>query len=320
MNDVQDNGNERTYGRMDALLDRYLPRRKPLGPEGYNWNSLNLDDLSNDLVECLTFISLVESNPDEPAKRLIDAANRDGTSWLTRFITECWLPEERNHGAVYGEYLVRSGVMTRESLDQEVDTVKRRDFVIGDDYRAAEACTYGWLQELITWRFYQAIHMHMTRSTHEHQTPTTTALKDLVSNVAKEENFHRYIYFEGIRELLNEDPTRVKQVVRAVAEFEMPGHHMAPEYQVKAPNWAQMLKFPYRVVFGDIASGLRELIGYRGLGQSIIGYVKRNEMSNLIKWPVQAVDWTIRPRSLPATLLGRIATSLVPTRPGQGLA
>lgn len=118
------------------------------------------------------------------------------------------------------------------------------------------------MQEATTWRFYQA----MQSATRD------PVLKQVLNDVAKQENFHRHIYFEGAKATLEHNPNSAKEVIETVAEFIMPGYEMAPELQAEAPRWARKFNFSSRTLLREQASGLIELIGHEGLGESAIAY------------------------------------------------
>lgn len=122
------------------------------------------------------------------------------------------------------------------------------------------------MQEATTWRFYQA----MLSATQD------PVLKKLLNDIAKQENFHRHVYFEGAKTTLEYNPNASQEVVQTVAEFIMPGKVMAPELQREAPRWAKRFNFSSREFLREQASGLVELIGHEGLGKSAIAYGANN--------------------------------------------
>lgn len=268
---------------MQAVLDRYLPNRRPMSVEDYDWDTMRPETVDNDFLEAVGFVTLVESNPKDPGGQIIAAADRSNAPWLRRFITQTWLPEEGMHHAPFKEYLIRSGAYDEEFLDDEISKVVERGFVHGTGYSELQAATYGWLQELITWRFYDAMRDYLlSRGTDDN--PADPVMVKILADIAKQENFHRHVYLTGAKTVLKHQPERKGEVVTAVAEFLMPGHHMAPEWQPKAPLWSEKFNFPFRGVIRDIARGLVELTGHRGLGQAAILYGTRNN-----------IHWYLRP-------------------------
>ena len=219
-----------------------------------------------DVLQSLRFATLVESNPQGAANSLLAAADRDNAPWLRRFVTESWLPEETMHGVIFREYLIASGAIQPAQIDAEIEEVQRRGFPLGEGYNALEACTYGWIQEMVTWRFYQAMQQHA-------QDPL---LSQILNDVGKQENFHRFVYLTGAKTILKHEPSRIKEVIETVKDFEMPGHHMVPELQPNAPKWAEKFGFPRQVLFRDIFEGLIEMVGHEGLGEIVLSYGAKN--------------------------------------------
>ncbi|EKD64553.1 MAG: hypothetical protein ACD_50C00344G0004 [uncultured bacterium] len=251
--------------KMNRLLDKYLPKRKPLSLEDYDWDAMNSELTNPDLLKCLRFVAEVESNPQAPAKNLLKAADENGATWKRRFVEDGWLHEESMHGVLLRECAIRSGT-PQELIDEEIEQVRAREFTIGENYSSLKADVYGWMQEATTWRFYQAM-------LNEAKDPV---LRQVLIDIAKQENFHRHVYFEGAKTTLEHNPDAAKEVVDTVAEFIMPGQIMAPDLQQEAPRWAKKFNFSTRQLMREQASGLIELIGHEGLGESAIAYGVNN--------------------------------------------
>ena len=279
---------------MQAVLDRYLPNRRPMSVHDYDWDEMRPDSVDRDFLEAVGFVTLVEANPKDPGGQIIKAADRSGAPWLRRFITQTWLPEEGMHHAPFKEYLVRSGAYDEDFLDDEISKVIDRGFVHGAGYSELQAATYGWLQELITWRFYDSMRDYLL-SQADDDNPADPVMVKILADIAKQENFHRHVYLTGAKTVLKHQPERKGEVVTAVAEFLMPGHHMAPDWQPKAPVWSEKFNFPLKQVIHDIAHGMVELTGHRGLGQATILYGARND----IHWYLKPLVAVLRPLSLP---------------------
>lgn len=279
---------------MQAMLDRYLPNRRPMSVEDYDWDLMRPETVDRDFLEAVGFVTLVEANPKDPGGQIIKAADRSNAPWLRRFITQTWLPEEGMHHAPFKEYLIRSGAYDEDFLDDEISKVVDRGFVHGTGYSELQAATYGWLQELITWRFYDSMRSYLQlRATANN--PADPVMVKILADIAKQENFHRHVYLTGAKTVLKHQPERKGEVVSAVAEFLMPGHHMAPDWQPKAPVWSEKFNFPLKGVIHDIAHGMVELTGHRGLGQAAILYGARND----IHWYLRPVVALLRVFSLP---------------------
>lgn len=223
-----------------------------------------------DVLESLRFACLVESNPKYIANNsLLPAADRSNARWLRRFVTTTWLPQESMHGVIFREYLIRSGAMQPAEIDADIKEVQERGFTFGNDYTALQACTYGWIQEMITWRFYQSMQQYAGEP----------VLSQILNDVGKQENFHRFVYFTGAKTILKRHPDRkreVREVIETAANFTMPGHYMVPELQPQSTKWAKQFEFPFRTLYREISNGLVELVGHEGLGEIILSYGAKN--------------------------------------------
>ena len=299
--------NSRIDAEMQAILDRYLPGRRPMSVDDYDWKTMRPETVDRDFLEAVGFVTLVEANPKDPGGQIIKAADRSNAPWLRRFITQTWLPEEGMHHAPFKEYLIRSGAYDEGFLDDEITKVVDRGFVHGAGYSELQAATYGWLQELITWRFYDSMRDYLLfQATDEN--PADPVMVKILADIAKQENFHRHVYLTGAKTVLKHQPERKGEVVTAVAEFLMPGHHMAPDWQPKAPVWSEKFNFPLKGVIHDIAHGMVELTGHRGLGQAAILYGARNH----IHWYLRPIVALLRLLSLPpASPVNHLAGRLI---------
>jgi len=262
--------------------------------EDYDWSQIKPETVDQDLVGAVGLVTLVESNPTAPGEKILAAADRSDAPWLRRFITQTWLPEEGMHHVPFKEYLIRAGIHEKSFLDSEIAKVMERGFVHGEGYTEVKAATYGWLQELITWRFYGSMHSYLlSNSTKEN--PADPVLLKILSDIAKQENFHRHIYLSGVKTVLKYAPERKGEVIEATAEFLMPGHHMAPEWQSKAPQWSVKFNFRVRSLLHDVTRDLVVLTGYKGLGQATIMYGS----SHSIHWYLRPLVMLLNPLSLP---------------------
>ena len=295
---------------MQALLDRYLPGRKPVSIDNYDWDQIRPGAVDRDFLDALGFVTFVESNPEAPAQMLTAAADRGSAPWLRRFIQQTWLPEEMMHHAPYREYLIRLGAYSVTEIDSLIDDVRDRGFIYGEGYTPLQAATYGWLQELITWRFYEAMASYLMTSSENGEQADPVLIK-MLNDIAKQENFHRYIYLSGARTVLKHSPHRKGEVVKTVGEFLMPGHHMVPDMQHRAPEWAFKFKFPFRKLLRDISAGLVELTGYKGLGQTAVLYGVRHEVPMYIKAVVMFLNPLSKPYHSPVNYAtGRVLAAL----------
>ncbi len=283
-NSLSSSVSDRIDEEMRSLFGRYLTDRSPLRLDDYGWHEVRPDVLDKEFIDGLTFVTLVESNPTAPSEKLLDAADRSRAPWLRQFIILTWLPEESMHPMVFREYLVSSGTSKAFDLDKQMQDTYERGFELGEGYSELQAATYGWLQELITWRFYESMRNYLV-STATPDNPTDMVLVRILGDVAKQENFHRFVYLSGIRTVLKHAPQRKWEVVSAASEFLMPGHHMAPSMQKQAPHWSAKFGFSHRQLARDIVADMITITGYRGLAQAAIGYAVKNEVYWYLKIP-----------------------------------
>ena len=277
---------------MHFFMDRYLPKRKPISLDDYDWSVIGNSFADVEFMEAVAFVTLVESNPEAPAQVLLAASDRSNSSWLRRFINETWLQEESMHAVPYKEYLIRTGSYSRTFIETEIKKVIDRGFIHGSGYTELQAATYGWLQELITWRFYETMREYL-QNQQEAEEPSHKLLIKILDDIAKQENFHRHVYKTGIATILKYQPFRKSEVVKAATQFIMPGHHMAPEWQSKAPQWAIKFNFPLKKLVQDMTKGLVEFTGYRGLGQTSLLYGSHNK--TFFPWHLRALISALKP-------------------------
>ncbi len=295
---------------MQAMLDRYLPRRKPVSVDDYDWDRIKPGAVDPGFLEALGFVTLVESNPEAPAQMLIAAGEHGNAPWLCRFIRQTWLPEELMHHAPYREYLVRLGVYSATEIDSLINDVRDRGFIYGKEYTPLQAATYGWLQELITWHFYEAMISYLLTNS-ENGSRSDPVLIRMLRDIAKQENFHRYIYLSGAQTVLKYSPDRKGEVINTVGEFLMPGHHMVPDMQHRAPEWAFKFNFPFRRLLRDISAGLVELTGYKGLGRTAVLYGVRHEVPIYMKAVIMLLNPLSKPYHSPVNYAtGRLLAAL----------
>lgn len=282
--------------KMHALLNLYLPKRRPLALEGYNWDAIQPDLIGPDLAQCLRYVAEVESFPEKPARHLLNSADKSGATWQRSFVEDIWLPEERMHGVLLRELAIRCGAVSQPLIDQEIDQIRAREFKIGANYSSLQANTHGFLQESTTWRFYQA----MLSATPD------PVVKKILNDIAKQENFHRHVYFQGAKTTLEHNPNAAKEVVEAVEEFIMPGEHMVTELNRQTPRWAKKFNFQSRTALRDRITGLVDLIGYAGLGEATIAYLAKNGAT---PWYIKALSVPLDKLHIPPTyyLFGKLA-------------
>ena len=301
---------DRANDEMQSLLDRYLDGRQPVSLDNYDWPAIRPHHVDPEVLNALEFVTLIESNPREPASVLLAAADRGNAPWLRRFIEQTWLPEELMHSPPYREYLVRSGTCDAATIDSAIADVRERKFTLGVDYTPIEAATYGWLQELLTWRYYETIASFLVGKA-QPGAPVDSVLLKILNDIAKEENFHRFIYLSGVRTSLKYAPEAKEQVIRAVADFMMPGHQMVPHLQAYTSSWAKSFGFPVKKVLREISSEMIQLVGHNGLGQATIRYGATHDVPWFLKVAVLGVlPPTGLYRSPVNYLAGRLVTKL----------
>jgi len=250
-------------GEMNNLLDRYLPKRTPISFGDYQWGQLQPDKVGPVLRKSTWFVNSVESNA-QGAGAIISSASRKGkVTWLGRF-EEKWEEEEIMHGQIFREYFIRSNLASQQEVDAQIQTVRDRGFPIGENFNELEAVSYGWPQETVGMYFYRAMINYAKQSENGYDPVLVRILTDVMS----QENFHRYIYFMGMKATLKYFPQRFgKDVVHTLVNFQMPGHHMCPELQAEAPRLAKEMGLPIRKLRHELSDGIVEVAGKKGLIQ-----------------------------------------------------
>ncbi|MEK6837346.1 MAG: acyl-ACP desaturase [Nanoarchaeota archaeon] len=221
------------------------------------------------------FAALIESNPSPPAERLHESAERSKASWLHRFVDDTWLPQESTHSEPFQMHLLHSGFAKNWFTKDWEDYVHQQEFTIGKDYTAMMAVTYGWLQELLTLRFYQALFSHI-RNTNvvvnegRYKDPV---LAQILIDIGKQENFHRHFYLTAMRTTLKHRPDLKEEFIEALTKFDMPHTVMLPDCErYSAGKFAKHIGFDTKSTASDIASVVLELGGYEGMGRAAMLY------------------------------------------------
>lgn len=251
---------------MNRLLDRYLPKRKAISLADYNWNQMQPEKVDSVLHESTWFVNSVESNAQGAGANLTSASRRGEVTWLGRF-EEKWEEEEVMHGQIFREWLIQSSLVSQQEVDTQIQTVRDRGFPIGEGFNELEATSYGWPQETVGMYFYRAMINYAKQSENGYD----PVLVKILTDVEKQENFHRYIYFMGIKATLKYFPQRFgKEVVHTLVNFQMPGHHMVPELQAEAPQLAKEMGLPIGALRHELKSGIVDLAGYKGLSRVVL--------------------------------------------------
>lgn len=252
---------------MNRLLDRYLPKRRPISLDDYPWTQLQPDKVDPVLRKSTWFVNSVESNAQGAGANIRAASMRGNVTWLDRFDVDAWEPEEIMHGLIFREWFIRSHLVSEDEIDTQIQKVRDRGFPIGEDFNDLEATSYGWPQETVGMYFYQTMINYAKQSENGYDPVLVKILTDVMS----QENFHRYVHFMGTKAKLKYFPERFgKDVVHTLVNFQMPGHHMCPELQRDAPQLAKEMGLPFGKLRHELKSGIVELAGYKGLSQVIL--------------------------------------------------
>lgn len=249
---------------MNGLLDRYLPRRKPISINDYHWDQLQPDKVDPILRTSTWFVHSVESNAQGAGANLVAASRKGKVTWLERFDVDAWEPEEIMHGQIFREWFIRSGLVSVDEIDTQIQKVRDRGFPLGKGFNELEVASYGWPQETTGMYFYQSMINYAKQSKNGYDPVLVKILTDVMS----QENFHRYIYFMGMKATLKYFPQRFgKDVVHTLSNFQMPGHFMCPELQALAPQLAKEMGLPVNKLTSELGRGINELAGIKGVAQ-----------------------------------------------------
>lgn len=250
---------------MDTFLKHYSSRHELFSPDKYPLSQIDIDSLNPFFKKAIIFVANVESNPKDPADRFLEAAERSGASWMTKFVTDTWHPEETWHGILLREAAISCRIISEQQIDQEIEQVKARGFNIGVGYNAIEAGLYGRFQEKFTKEFYDGLKRNTQDKT----------LQAIFRDLAKQENFHGMVQLAGLKSVLKHNPhisSWIKeQIISAMAEFKMPGNVMVPEHQAAL---AQDRSFTFSIpnLLKQLAKEFIPLVGYDGLGKAALSY------------------------------------------------
>lgn len=255
---------------MHNLLRKYSLRHKLLSPKDYRLDRVKPALASPSFKQAAEFVANVESNPKKPADRFLEAADRSGATWLTTFIKGTWHPEEEGHGDVTRAAAISCQAKSEEELDKTIAIVHLRPFPIGEGYNAFRAGTYGVVQERFTQGFYEA----MKDATDD------PVLKQVYSDLARQENFHRFVQLKALEAALKYNPKErlwiIKEIITALSEFIMPGNVMAPDLQQTVAKRTDSLGFSIPAQLKKLANDLVPVIGYDGVGEAAIAYALKD--------------------------------------------
>jgi len=209
---------------MNGLLDRYLPRRRPISFDDYDWNQMRPEKVDPVLRKSTWFVNSVESNAQDAGANIASASRKGKVTWLGRF-EEKWEEEEIMHGQIFREWFIKSDLVSQQEIDAQIQAVRDRGFRIGEGFNELEAASYGWPQETTGMYFYKSMINYAKQSENGYDPVLVKILTDVMS----QENFHRYVYFMGMKATLKYFPQRFgKDVVHTLVNFQMPGHVKYP--------------------------------------------------------------------------------------------
>lgn len=249
---------------MNRLLDRYLPKRRPISFDDYQWSQMQPEKVNPVLRKSTWFVNSVESNAQAAGANILGASVRNGVTWLGRFDVDAWEPEEIMHGQIFREWFIRSGLVSEDEIDTQIQKVRDRGLPIGQNFNDLETTAYGWPQETVGMYFYQSMINYAKQSENGYD----PVLVKILTNVMSQENFHRYVHFMGLKAKLKYFPERFgKDVVHTLVNFQMPGHHMCPELQAESPLLAKEMGLPVGKLKRELRRGIVEIAGKKGLTQ-----------------------------------------------------
>lgn len=251
---------------MNRLLDRYLPRRRPISFNDYKWSQMQPEKVNPVLRKSTWFVNSVESNAQGAGANIAAASRKGKVTWLGRF-EEKWEEEEVMHGQIFREWFIHSDLVSQQEVDAQIQRVRDRGFPIGEGFNELEAASYGWPQETAGMYFYRSMINYAKQS----ENGFDPVLVKILTDVMSQENFHRYIYFMGMKATLKYFPQRFgKDVVHTLTNFQMPGHHMCPELQAEAPRLAKEMGLPVGKLRRELSRGIFELAGRKGQSQVVL--------------------------------------------------
>ena len=135
-----------------------------------------------------------------------------------------WAYEESKHSLVYQEYLVNSGLRTREQYQEYEAKIFGKVWKI--PYHSARQMTiYGALQELATYLIYSA-------QRKKYKAEGNEVLEKIFFLVARDEAAHLGFYRKVVNMEFEEDyQGTLEDLAHVVFNFQMPGIGLIPEYE-----------------------------------------------------------------------------------------
>jgi acyl-[acyl-carrier-protein] desaturase len=187
------------------------------------WEKINPQTNNEDTAICLeTFCGVELYVPDYTANGFNLTRKIFGHAWFQAN----WGYEESKHGLVFREYLVRSGLRTKEQFLDYEDKIFAKVWNLPFSTRRQMSC-YGALQEIATYLIYSAQKDKYLQEGNE-------ALQTIFALVSRDEAAHVSFYRKILEFELEEDRQgTIEDIAHVVHHFQMPGVGLIPEYDAR---------------------------------------------------------------------------------------
>ncbi len=182
----------------------------------------------DDFAGVLRLSLLTECATETYAREFEASSVKYDQPWLGRFTRKIWTPDELSHHVPFKRMLMQMG-FTEAELDRQIKEAQERDYVHQAGDTPAGLTGFGMEQEELTRNWYQE-----TRGVLKGPSPVAAQMVGLVEG---REALHTRWYKDMTAMQIEENPTLVVPVARALSRFQMPGNTVAPELQDRAEEW-----------------------------------------------------------------------------------
>lgn len=216
---------------------------------------------TQDMIGVLKLAMLTESATETYAETIVTRADRYEAAWLGRFIRDVWGPDEALHHTPFLAMLQSAGV-SNEELQAEMRRTRARAF----DYHSGDTplhlTTYGMLQEYVTDNW----HGHIARILR----PTVPAAARIANHVKRRETIHTMWYRDMTAIQIESNPRLLGHVAEALANFEMPGASLVPEFDQHVERWWSLMGNDFDKMGKDIVRLLHSIVADTAQGGQLL--------------------------------------------------
>ncbi len=244
----------RTTSQLDSLVDAIEARPGDLiGPHEFDcYPQVNIRGVlsrlpaglgDDDFVGILKLAMLTESATESYEATICEAADRHDATWLRRFVTRVWSPDEATHFAPYKLFLLELGFSENE-LDREVRETRDKHYEHVGGLTPLHITTFGMIQEYLTDSYHGLIAGALRKAA-----PTAAAM---VMRIKRRETLHSVWYRDMTALQVEANPGAVAGIVHEIDRFQMPGTSLVPDLQAQGTRWQLRLGADSDQLFRDL--------------------------------------------------------------------